>query len=149
VTRLAVGGGIAVLAFGAWQLATVGPPAQAVEAVLWLGAVLLLHDGLLSPLAAGAGTLLSRHGRRDARWAAVVPVLATGLSVGAVLLLVALPALLGPGAGDNATVLPRPYARGLLTLLGLDAAVTTGVSLGVWWWRGRSRSVSSPARQHP
>ena len=119
--------GLGLLAFGVQQLLTVGPLPQVADALVWLAAVLVVHDGLLAPLAALAGRLPARLARRGAPSTAAVPV-AAGLSVGAVLILLALPALLSPGVPDNATVLPRGYGHGLALLLTLDLVLVAATA---------------------
>jgi len=123
---LVVAVGLASLGFGLWQLGSVGAPVGTV--LLWLAAVLVVHDGVVAPLAAGTGALAARLAGRGPRWAAAVPVVGVGLAVGAVLALVAVPALLSPGVPGNPTVLPRAYLGGLAVLLVVDAAVTAAVA---------------------
>lgn len=139
--RLVAAAGLGALAFGLEQLLTVGPAGQVVNALVWLVAVLIVHDGLLGPLAAVTGRLLTRLGRRGAGWGAAVPVVGVGLWIGVALTLLALPTLLSPGVADNATVLPRGYGAGLATLLAVDAAVTASIG-GILSVRGRRRARS-------
>ena len=93
----------------------------------------VVHDGVLAPLAIGAGLLVSR----------VVPSVARGpVAVGAVVLatstLLAVPVLGRFGArADNPTLLDRNYVVGWLVLAAL---VTVGVVIGTLLHRcGRRR----------
>jgi hypothetical protein len=120
--------GAAVLGFGAQQLLTGGGGTRLSSSVPWLLGVLVVHDGLLAPLAAAMGWAVTRALARG-RASAALPVVGGGLFVAAVLTAVALPAIRAPGLSDNATVLPRDYTRGLAILLALDAVATGGLAL--------------------
>ena len=128
--------GLGSLAFGLVQLGSAGAPVLAV--LLWPAAVLVVHDGVVAPVAVGVGAGLVRLGRRGPRWAAAVPVLGVGLAVGVVLSLLAAPALLAPRVPGHPTVLPREYAAGLAVLLALDVAATAAVVTVVSRRRARS-----------
>jgi hypothetical protein len=81
--------------------------------VVFLLAVLLLHDAVFLPLVLAAGALI-RH-TVPARWRATVR---TAAVVDLAVLVVALPLVLGFGrSADNPTILPRPYPAGLLLIL--------------------------------
>lgn len=87
--------------------------------VLFLAAVLVVHDLVLLPAVLGLGALLARFVPPRARAA----VQAAGVVVLPVTL-VALPLVLGYGRPpDNPSALPLPYGRGLLVVL---AAVLAG-----------------------
>lgn len=94
-------------------------------ALIFLVAVLVLHDGLLLPLTIGAGVLIGR----------LVPAgLRTPVRVAAVISLaltvVALPLVLGRGrVADNPSILPLHYGRGLLLAYGIIWSVTALVCL--------------------
>jgi hypothetical protein len=83
--------------------------------LIFLVAVLVLHDGVLLPLSIGAGALIGRivpsRLRTPVRVAAVISL---ALSV------VALPLVLGRGrVADNPSILPLHYGRGLLIAYGI------------------------------
>jgi hypothetical protein len=121
IRRAVLAAGVVALAFGAEQFLTLGPAPQVLSALLWMAAVLVVHDGVVAPLTVGVGRLVSRWGGRT---------VGVGLAVGVVVLAgLALPALLSPGLPDNPTVLPRAYGRGLVLLLAADVAVTVAVAI--------------------
>ena len=81
--------------------------------VVFLIAVLLLHDAVFMPLVLAAGALIRRT--VPARWLATAR---TAAVVDLAVIVVALPLVLGFGrTADNPSVLPRPYASGLLLTL--------------------------------
>jgi hypothetical protein len=96
-------------------------PRRLLGHALFLAAVLVLHDGLLMPLAIGAGALIGRF----------VPVRTrAGVRVAAylslTLVVVALPFVLGFGRRpDDPSALPLNYGRGLAIAL---AAVWLGTA---------------------
>ena len=90
-------------------------------ALVFLVAVLVIHDGLFLPLTIAVGILIGRipaRLRTPVRIAAVISLAVT---------VVALPLVLGRGrVPDNPSVLPLPYGRGLLmiyTIIWATAAV--------------------------
>ena len=109
--------GLGVLAFGGWLLLTGG--SATVPSVPWLAGSLVLHDAVLAPVAAVVGSALVRP-----LPGAVRRVVAAGLFVAVSLALVALPALLAPGVGDNPSAVPRDYPRGLAVALAAVAGAT-------------------------
>ncbi|WP_328473638.1 hypothetical protein OHA21_13030 [Actinoplanes sp. NBC_00393] len=87
----------------------------------FLLAVLLLHDAVFLPLLLAAGALIRRV--IPSGWQATVR---TAAAVDLAVVVVALPLVLGFGRSPgNPSVLPRPYAAGLL----LTLAVCTGTVL--------------------
>ena len=125
--RLLLGAlGIALAAYGAWQL--VGEDlADLVNTAVWLAAGVVLHDFVLVPLTLAAcwlGARLLPPGRR-------APV-AAGLVVLGTLTVLAVPVLGGWGANaDNATILDRDYPAGWLVVAGLTVAgVVAGSMFG-------------------
>jgi len=106
-------------------------------ALVFLVAVLVVHDGLLLPLFIGVGVLIGRiipsRLRTPVRVAAVISLAVT---------VVALPLVLGRGrVPDNPSILPLHYGRGLIIIYTIIWA-TTAVAVAV---RHRSR----PIRKHP
>jgi ABC-type sulfate transport system permease subunit len=96
--------------------------------LLFLAGVLVLHDAVLLPAAIGAGALIGRFLPEAAR-----PVTRTAAIITLTVAVVALPLVLGFGrAADDPSVLPLPYGRGLLEILGLvwaSAAVIAGLRI--------------------
>ncbi|MFI7603371.1 hypothetical protein [Actinoplanes sp. NPDC049681] len=76
--------------------------------LLFLGAVLVLHDGVLMPLVIGVGALLTRS----------PPLIRAAMIVSFVVTVVALPFVLGYGRSpDNPSALPLAYGNGLALIL--------------------------------
>jgi hypothetical protein len=76
--------------------------------LLFLGMVLVLHDGVLMPLVIGVGAVLTR----------APPLIRAAMVVSLVVTLVGLPFVLGYGRSpDNPSVLPLPYGKGLAIIL--------------------------------
>ncbi|CAN5756384.1 MAG: hypothetical protein H0T98_11505 [Euzebyaceae bacterium] len=125
--------GAAVMAWGIFGLVTnAGPAVTQIKLgrwLLWFVGALLVHDGLIAPLALATG-----RGLRTVR----PIVLRTPLQVGAVLsgmvTLLAYPLLRGYGQtaqGGNTSILPSNYWSGWLTVMAL---LWLGVA-GVAGWR--------------
>jgi hypothetical protein len=124
-TRLAVGaGGVAIGAFGVYQLLALGL-SNLIATVVWLAGGVLLHDGVLAfatIAVVGAGTLLLPE-RVKAPFAAALLVLGT-------VTLSAVPVLGRFGArADNPTLLDRNYVLGWTGLLVVVAIATTAAVL--------------------
>jgi hypothetical protein len=122
--RLAVGAiGLALAAYGGFLILSRQGFGDWVEIGAWLAVGVVVHDGVLAPLAIGVGLLVSR----------LVPLVARGpVAVGAVVLasstLLAIPVLGRFGArADNPTLLDRNYLVGWLVVAALVAA---GVVVG-------------------
>lgn len=109
--RALVGTGVVVMAYGlVGAVITVTNP---VGHLLFLAAVLLLHDGLLMPIALAVGALAGRLVPAGLR-----AVIAAAAYVSGSLVVVALPLVLGFGrTADEPSALPLNYARGLLVAL--------------------------------
>ncbi|MEU6424364.1 hypothetical protein ABZ860_00595 [Microbispora sp. NPDC046973] len=91
---------------------------------LWFGGLIVAHDGVLVPLVLLTGVAVGRM-------RAPSPVRA-GLTVAAVLSLLALPMVTGFGRrADNPSLLPLDYGRNLLVVLGLVALVTALAAIAV------------------
>jgi hypothetical protein len=84
-------------------------------ALVFLIAVLAVHDGVLLPLTIAVGILTGRVVRTGGR-----AVVRAGLIASLGVTVVALPLVLGRGrAADNPSVLPLHYGRGLLVVYAL------------------------------
>ncbi|MEU8241082.1 hypothetical protein AB0C07_22795 [Actinoplanes missouriensis] len=103
--------------------------------LLFLLALVLLHDLVFLPAVLVAGRLIRRW--VPSRWQPVARF--TGV-VGLAVVVVALPMALGFGqSADNPTVLPRPYAQGLLLIVGSVAVTAVLGRKGIERSRGRRR----------
>lgn len=103
-----------------------------VGALVFLVAVLVVHDGLLLPLSIGAGVLIGRiippRFRTPVRVASVISLALT---------VVALPLVLGRGRiADNPSVLPLHYGRGLLIAYAII-------------WAGAAATAAAQRRRRP
>ena len=116
--------GVAVTAYGGWLLVSRTDTSQLVDAAIWLGSGVLLHDVVLT----GAVLVVAAVALRlpdPARAPAVV-----GLVVLGSLTLVAVPVLGRFGArDDNPTLLDRPYLESWLVLVGVTMVAVTAASL--------------------
>lgn len=114
---LCLTGGL-LLAFGGFRLVTGLDVADLVALALWLLVALALHDGVIAPLTAGAGVLLTRVPPRGRRY------LQAALIVGALVTVIAIPLIHRQGTQpDVKAILLRNYAANLALLLGLTAAI--------------------------
>ncbi len=136
IGRLAIGAvGALVMAYGAFLALTRQDLPQLVEIFIWLGAGLLVHDGLI----AGAVLLFGLIGRRFVPEAWRAPTTVAVVVWGAVTI-VGLPMLGRFGArSDNATLLDRPYLPAWLAVL----AVTVVVVLVAGALRSRSSNATA------
>jgi hypothetical protein len=129
--RILIASGAAFIGYAALG-ALFDPDVKVIGVLIFLVAVLVLHDGVLLPLYIGIGAIVGR----------VVPAtIRTPVRIGLVLslavTLVALPAVLGFGrSADNPSILPLHYGRGLLVILGLIWAAI-GATVAVRAWRRR------------
>jgi hypothetical protein len=131
---------IGAITIGYAVLSAIADPDITLPGVLiFLAAVLILHDGVLLPITIGIGALLGRlplPARSPVRVAALI-----SLPVA----IVALPLVLGYGRSpDNPSILPLNYGRGLLltaAAIWLPAAVIVAIRL-----RRSRQSVSGEGR---
>ncbi len=118
-TGVAVGG--AVMAWGVYGLMTdAGPGATATRParwLLWFVGALVVHDAVVAPL-----VLLTGRGVRRVAPVVLRTPLQVGLTLSAVVTLVAYPLLRGYGnsaQSGNTSILPGSYLPAWLTLLGV------------------------------
>jgi hypothetical protein len=139
VTRGLLGAlGVVVAAYGGWLLVSRQDVDELVNAGIWLGSGVVLHDAVLAPVVLGPVALVTRVAGPAARAPVVV-----GLVVLGSVTLVAVPVLGRFGARpDNPTLLDRPYGVGWLVLAGLVVLGTVVAGLV------RSRR-GVPAPRHP
>jgi hypothetical protein len=130
--RVLITAGILIMGYAV--AGALGDPDLAPAGVLlFLAAVLVVHDFIWMPVVLAAGAVIARLVPSRRR-----PVVITALICAASITVVALPLVLGFGrpAGDT-SVLPLPYGRNLALVLVLVGVVAV---LGRWWAAGRKDS---------
>jgi len=112
--------GVGMLAYGVVRLLLVAPLPDLFHLLLWLVSALVVHDGLLSPVALALGATLGRWVPDRAR-----TYLQGGLVAGAMITAVAIPLIYLEGSQppEKALLLQR-YGLNLTVLLALVAAVS-------------------------
>ena len=120
--RVLLGGaGVLVTAYGAWLLWSRREPADVLDAAIWAGGAVLVHDVVLSVVLLLLGLVVARAVPRVARGPVVVGAVVLGA-----LTLVAVPVLGGFGRSTdptNETLLDRDYTAGWLGLVGVVVLV--------------------------
>lgn len=110
-------GGLLLL-FGVFRLLTNLDPSDLVALVAWLVVAVVIHDGVIAPLTAGTGVLLTRVPARARRY------VQGALIVGASITVIAVPLINRRGTQPAIkAILLRDYAGNLALLLGLTAGV--------------------------
>lgn len=138
-----VGVGVLALAFGAYTLVDTVALRRLPGVVLWIGAAILLHDAVISPVVFGLGVLTRRAGHRVS--GSIIVTVQAAIVLGSLLTLIVLPAIVAQGLGPkNPTVLPLDYARNL-GLFWLGVAVA-GAVLSLWLYRRTRRANQRPSR---
>lgn len=127
--------GAVVVLYGAWLMVRDQSVSQLLQVVVWAAAAVIIHDGLLAPVAFGVGWLVQRRLPRNlAAPVAIVAILVGTIAVAAFAVLAG-----KHDGGANATLLDRSYPLGLVLLTAVAAA---GVALGTVAQRvGRVRKV--------
>jgi hypothetical protein len=112
--------GIALAAFGVFRLVTEIPIHSLLILLVWLAAVLILHDAVLAPSVVGVGWLLRRHvpdrGRRFLQVALIMSSLVTVIAIPMIFLRGSQPAV--------KALLLRNYAANLILLIGIIAVIS-------------------------
>ena len=112
--------GIALAAFGVFGLVTEIPVHSLLILLVWLAAVLILHDAVLAPSLVGVGWLLRRHvpdrGRRFLQVALIMSSLVTVIAIPMIFLRGSQPAV--------KALLLRNYAANLILLIGIIAVIS-------------------------
>lgn len=135
---LCVAGGL-LLAFGGFRLVTTLDPADLLVLALWLIVAVALHDGVIAPLTAGTGVLLTRVPSRTRRY------LQGALTVGALVTVIALPLIHRRNTQPEVkAILLRNYAGNLALLLGLTIAIAVAL-----YTTRVFRERESPAEREP
>ena len=112
--------GLAAVGYGALGLLTAGGRVPLGSWLAWFVGSALVHDLVVAPLWVGLGWLAAKVLPRAAR-----PAVAVGGAVSGVLVVVALPFVLGYGRlPDNSSFLPRDYGVTLLVLVAVVLAAS-------------------------
>lgn len=129
--------GLTLLAYGAFQLITHVPPPLLLTVVLWLVAVLLVHDVIIAPSVVGLGWVIGRVPPRGRRY------LQTGLIVAAMITVVAIPLMVRQGTQPPAkAMLLQNYPLHWLLLL-VGVAVVLGAAYVIRRARDQRAAVPS------
>lgn len=134
--RLLIASGVLVVAY-AVAGALADPDTRPLGHLLFLAGVLIVHDGVLMPLAIGIGLLIVRitptYGRPAVRFAALASIS---------LALVGVPLVLRPGSAVESSGAPPQHGRDLLVVL----IIVWAAALVYSCWR---RRAPGPCRQEP
>ncbi|MDD1476090.1 hypothetical protein [Arthrobacter sp. H16F315] len=113
IYRIVLGAaGVAVIGYGLLGLPTQLGPAQLLGLLLWLAVAVLLHDGVIVPVATVAGAGLTRMGSRLRP--ASTAIIRGALLTGAVVTLIAGVLLKAQSVARNTSALEADYAANLL-----------------------------------
>ena len=130
-----VGGGVLLLAWGAFVMFDSVRLTRIPGVGLWIAAAIVLHDAILAPIIFAFGIALRRAGRRVS--GTVIAIVQGGIVVGSIVSLVAVPVIVATNfAPANASVLPLNYGLNLGIFWLVLAVLTVGLSVGAFI-RGR------------
>lgn len=111
--------GILLVLFGVFRLVTEIALADLVVLALWLIGAVVIHDGVLSPLVLGIGSVLSRVPPRGRRYLQAAMVTAAAVTV------IAVPMIYRRDSQPpEKAILLRNYGGNLAILLGIIGALT-------------------------
>ncbi|TFC56612.1 MULTISPECIES: hypothetical protein [Cryobacterium] len=131
------------LAFGGYLMVDTVALRRLPGVALWIGAAIVLHDAVISPLVFGLGVLTRRAGHRLA--GAIIVTVQAAIVLGSLMTLIVLPAIAAQGLGPkNPTILPLDYARNL-GLFWLTLAVASAL-ISVWLYVRTRRANQRPSR---
>ena len=112
---------------------------------LWIGAAIVLHDGVLAPIVFFCGILLRRAGRRVT--GTIVLVVQGAIVVGSIMTLIVVPAIVAQSLSPaNPSILPLDYGRNLALFWVAVALIATTWS-AVLYARSRRANQRSSRRQ--
>lgn len=137
--------GLAGLFLGALIMVQKERPDQIVGVIVWVVAVIIVHDGILSPLLLLLDVWMRRAGRRIPF--GVLAIIQGGVVVGAIMSMLVLPEIYTKSLGTkNPTILPLDYGLNL-ALFWAGVAVLTAAACVVYPRRRRaSASATSASR---
>jgi len=135
--------GVLGLALGAYVLVDTVALRRLPGVALWIGAAIVLHDAVISPLVFGLGVLTRRAGHRLA--GGIIVTVQAAIVLGSLMTLIVLPAIVAQGLGTkNPSILPLDYALNLgLFWLALAAA---SVLVSLWFYLRTRRANQRPSR---
>ncbi|GGJ84973.1 hypothetical protein GCM10011372_24100 [Agromyces bauzanensis] len=137
---LLVAAGLGLVGVGGLVLLDEVPPERWLGIAVWVGSAIVLHDGVVAPVAVAVGLGAARVRERIGRTG--VAVAQAALLVGAVLTAIALPAIISQARGNaNPTILLGSYGVSLAVAWAVLAAVA---AVAVGWSAERERA----ARDH-
>ena len=130
--------GLAGLFAGAVILVQKERPDQILGVIVWIGAAIIVHDGILSPLLLLVDVCMRRAGRRIPY--AVLAIIQGGVVVGAIMSMLVLPEIYKKSIGSkNPTILPLDYGLNL-ALFWAAVAVLTAAACALYLRRARART---------
>jgi hypothetical protein len=134
--------GILVLGVGAYVLVDTVALRRLPGLALWLGAAILLHDAVISPLVFGLGVLTRRAGHRVA--GTIIVTVQAVIVLGSLLTLIVVPAIVAKNLGpNNPSILPLDYAENLGWFW--LAVAGAGAGLSVWFYLRTRRANQRPS----
>jgi len=135
--------GVLGLALGAYVLVDTVAVRRLPGVALWIGAAIVLHDAVLSPLVFGLGVLTRRAGHRLA--GSIIVTAQAAIVLGSLMTLIVLPAIVAQDLGPkNPSILPLDYALNL-ALFWLALAVAS-VLVSLWFYLRTRRANQRPSR---
>jgi hypothetical protein len=135
--------GVLVLGLGAYVLVDTVALRRLPGLALWLGAAIVLHDAVISPLLFGLGVLTRRAGHRVA--GSIIVTVQAVIVIGSLMTVIVLPAIVAQGLGPkNPTILPLDYGLNL-GLFWLALAVAGG-TVSIWLYLRTRRANQRPSR---
>lgn len=137
--------GVLGLAWGAYVLVDTVALRRLPGLALWIGAAIVLHDAVISPVVFGLGVLTRRAGHRVA--GSIIVTVQAIIVLGSLMTLIVVPAIVAKGLGPkNPTILPLDYAVNLGVFWLVLAAA--GVVISGWLYlRTRRANQRSSATQ--
>jgi hypothetical protein len=131
--------GLVGLFAGAVILVQKERPDQILGVIVWIGAAIIVHDGILSPLLLVIDVWMRRAGRRIPF--GVLVIIQGGVVVGAIMSLLVLPEIYKKSIGTkNPTILPLDYGLNL-ALFWAAVAVLTAAACALYLRRVRRRTA--------
>ncbi|WP_228515938.1 hypothetical protein [Agreia pratensis] len=129
--------GLAGLFLGALIMVQKERPDQILGVIVWIGAAIIVHDGILSPLLLLLDVWMRRAGRRIPF--GVLVIIQGGVVVGAIMSMLVLPEIYKKSLGTkNPTILPLDYGLNL-ALFWAAVALLTAAACALYLRRRRSR----------